>query len=105
MQSPEEIKRQPSEEEELTEEEEEEEEELTEEEEEELSEDGELDEGAEELFEEEDFGYDIGGLLSATLATEEGDTVCSALVTIGEQLATQNKILLKILTTLSKKTN
>ena len=100
MQSPEEIKRRPREEEELTEEEEEEEEE-------ELSEDGELDEGAEEeeLFDEEDFGYDIGGLLSATLATEEGDTVCSALVTIGEQLATQNKILLKILTTLSKKTN
>ena len=88
MQSPEEIKRRPREEEEL-------------------SEDGELDEGAEEeeLFDEEDFGYDIGGLLSATLATEEGDTVCSALVTIGEQLATQNKILLKILTTLSKKTN
>lgn len=49
--------------------------------------------------------FDIGGLLSATLATEEGDTVCSALVTIGEQLATQNKILLKILTTLSKKDN
>lgn len=111
MQSPEEIKHRPREEEEDEEElSEEEEEELTEEEEEELSEDGELDEGAEdeygeELFEEEDFGYDIGGLLSATLATEEGDTVCSALVTIGEQLATQNKILLKILTTLSKKTN
>ena len=52
-----------------------------------------------------DEGIDIGELLSATLATEEGDTVCSAMVTIGEQLATQNKILLKILSTLTKKDN
>ena len=50
-----------------------------------------------------DEGVDLGGLLGATLATEDGDTVCSALVTIGDQLATQNKILLKILSSLSKK--
>jgi len=50
-----------------------------------------------------DEGIDLGGLLGATLATEDGDTVCSALVTIGDQLATQNKILLKILSSLSKK--
>ncbi|QIG59908.1 hypothetical protein [Dishui Lake phycodnavirus 4] len=47
----------------------------------------------------------IGGLLSATLATEEGDTVCTALLDIASQLATQNKILLKILSTLNKKDN
>jgi hypothetical protein len=52
-----------------------------------------------------DEGIDLGGLLGATLATEDGDTVCSALVTIGDQLATQNKILLKILSSLSKKDN
>ena len=50
-----------------------------------------------------DEGIDLGGLLGATLATEDGDTVCSALVTIGDQLDTQNKILLKILSSLSKK--
>lgn len=47
----------------------------------------------------------LGGLLSATLATEDGDTVCTALLDIGSQLATQNKILLKILSTLNKKDN
>ena len=75
------------------------------------------DEGEEEEFEDDDDeemdfgeeGYDgmeaLGGLLSATLATEEGDTVCTALLDIGTQLATQNKILLKILSTLNKKDN
>ena len=74
------------------------------------------DEGEEEEFEDDDEemdfgeeGYDgmeaLGGLLSATLATEEGDTVCTALLDIGTQLATQNKILLKILSTLNKKDN
>lgn len=68
-------------------------------------EDADEDEEMEEGDEYYDEGIDIGELLSATLATEEGDTVCSALVTIGEQLATQNKILLKILSTLAKKDN
>ena len=68
-------------------------------------EDADEDEEMEEGDEYYDEGIDIGELLSATLATEEGDTVCSALVTIGEQLATQNKILLKILSTLTKKDN
>ena len=71
---------------------------------EDADEDEEMEEGeiGDEYYDE---GIDIGELLSATLATEEGDTVCSALVTIGEQLATQNKILLKILSTLAKKDN
>jgi hypothetical protein len=71
--------------------------------EEEFDEDG---EGMEMEFEDNfDNGVDLAELLTATLATEDGDTVCTALVTIGEQLATQNKILLKMLSTLSKKDN
>lgn len=57
--------------------------------------------------EELDFGDDVdvlGGteeLLSALLATPEGDTVCTALVHIGTQLEMQNKILIKILSKLA----
>lgn len=40
-------------------------------------------------------------LLSALLATPDGDTVCSALVHIGTQLEMQNKILIKILSKLT----
>jgi hypothetical protein len=68
--------------------------------------DGEEDfQGEEDFGEMFDNGVDLAELLTATLATEDGDTVCTALVTIGEQLATQNKILLKMLSTLSKKVN
>ena len=42
-------------------------------------------------------------LLSSTLMTEDGDTVCSALVNIGRQLEMQNKIMVKLLTTLQKR--
>jgi|TARA_Y100000389_G_scaffold87520_1_gene84035 hypothetical protein len=51
--------------------------------------------------EDEDFaengGIDIAELMTSLLATEDGDTVCSALVTIATQLQTQNKILIKML--------
>jgi hypothetical protein len=49
--------------------------------------------------EDEDFGesVDIATLMTSLLATEEGDTICTTLVNIGEQLQTQNKILIKIL--------
>lgn len=88
------------------EEETEDEEEEFEEEEEEFEEGEERDEFDEEFdFDGMDGGVDLSELLGATLATEDGDTVCSALVAIGDQLATQNKILLKILSSLSKKTN
>ena len=48
---------------------------------------------------EEDFGesVDIAELMTSLLATDEGDTVCSALVNIANQLQTQNKILIKML--------
>lgn len=60
--------------------------------------------------EDEDYEeMDMGSMLASFLATDEGDNVCTALVTIGNNLDkmsklmdTQNKILLKILTSLSK---
>lgn len=48
----------------------------------------------------EDEGLDIAGLLTSLMATPSGDTVCSTLVTIGQQLQIQNKILIKILSEL-----
>ena len=62
-------------------------------------------EGDEELSvsEEEDFeedvegGVDIADLMTSLMATEDGDTVCSALVNIANQLQTQNKILIKMM--------
>lgn len=60
----------------------------------------------EDNFDDEDDegGYiDTGSLLASVLMTEEGDTVCSALVSISKQLEMQNKIMVKILTQLSKK--
>jgi hypothetical protein len=45
----------------------------------------------------EDGGLDIAELMTSLMATEDGDTVCSALVNIANQLQTQNKILIKML--------
>ncbi len=50
--------------------------------------------------EEDEEGLDIAGLMTSLMATPDGETVCSALVTIGQQLQTQNKILVKILSEL-----
>ena len=57
-----------------------------------------------EMLEDDDEGYmmDMGGLLSSVLATEEGDTVCSALVNISRQMEVQNKILIKMLSQMQK---
>jgi hypothetical protein len=43
---------------------------------------------------------DMASLMTSLFASEEGDTVCTALVTIGQQLQMQNKILVKILSEL-----
>jgi hypothetical protein len=48
----------------------------------------------------EDEGLDIAELMTSLLATEDGDTVCTALVGITQQLQMQNKILIKILSEL-----
>ena len=52
-----------------------------------------------EDFEDEelDDGVDVPTLMTSLLATEEGDTICTALVDIGQQIQVQNKILIKIL--------
>ena len=55
-----------------------------------------------EYMEDEPYIMDMGGLLSSVLATEEGDTVCSALVNISRQMEVQNKILIKMLSQMQK---
>jgi hypothetical protein len=60
--------------------------------------DEELSVSEEEEFEEDaEGGVDIADLMTSLMATEDGDTVCSALVNIANQLQTQNKILIKIM--------
>lgn len=54
------------------------------------------------MFEDEPYMMDMGGLLSSILATEDGDTVCSALVNISRQMEVQNKILIKMLSHMQK---
>lgn len=53
--------------------------------------------------EEEEEGMDIVDLMGSLLTTPEGDTICTALVGVGQQLEIQNKILIKILSRLSQK--
>jgi len=48
----------------------------------------------------EDDAMDVTTLMTSLLATEDGDTVCTALVGISQQLQMQNKILIKILSEL-----
>ncbi len=60
------------------------------------------DEEDEEDFEfEDDEGMDLGAVLAPFLATEDGQTVCTALVSIAKQLENQNKILIKMLSKMS----
>ena len=68
----------------------------------EMGDDEEVDEDYGEEEEEED-GFDLGAVLEPFLATEDGQTICTALVTISKHMEMQNKILVKILTQLSKK--
>ena len=41
-------------------------------------------------------------MLGSVLTTQDGDTVCTALVNMGRQMEIQNKILVKILSSLQK---
>ena len=56
-------------------------------------------------YEDEDENYSapMEAILGSTLTTPEGDTVCSALVNLGHQMEIQNKILVKLLSTLQKR--
>ena len=57
-----------------------------------------------ENFPEDDDDFSpMENLLGQTLTTPEGDTVCTALVYIGQQMEIQNKIFIKLLNTLQKK--
>ena len=58
------------------------------------------DEEDDDLMDLDEDEMDMGSLMTSLLATEDGDTVCTALVAIGQQLQTQNKILIKILSEL-----
>jgi hypothetical protein len=51
---------------------------------------------------EEEMGFDIAASLEPFLATEDGQTVATALVTIAKHMEMQNKILVKMLSKLSK---
>ena len=57
---------------------------------------------------EEDDDYeievDVPTLLSSLLSSEDGDNVCTAILKVSQQVEIQNKILIKILSQLSKKT-
>ena len=59
--------------------------------------DQEILEDLEDLDDLEDDETDIIGLMTSLMATQDGDTVCSALVEISNQMQVQNKILIKIL--------
>jgi predicted class III extradiol MEMO1 family dioxygenase len=59
--------------------------------------DQEIIEDLEDLEDLEDDETDIIGLMTSLMATQDGDTVCSALVEISNQMQVQNKILIKIL--------
>ena len=51
---------------------------------------------------EEEMGFDIAASLEPFLATEDGQTVATALVTIAKHMEMQNKILVKMLSKMSK---
>jgi hypothetical protein len=59
-------------------------------------------EGDEEDGEYDEMGFDLGAALEPFLATEDGQTICTALVTIAKHMENQNKILIKILSQMSK---
>jgi hypothetical protein len=49
--------------------------------------------------------FDVAELMTSLLATDDGDTVCTALVGISNQLQVQNKILVKMLAQLQAMKN
>jgi hypothetical protein len=65
-----------------------------------IMEDDDLEDFDDEDEDEGEEGLDIAGLMTSLMATPDGETVCSALVTIGQQMQVQNKILIKILSEL-----
>jgi hypothetical protein len=64
-----------------------------------------LESGSEVEIEPGEDDFDVAELMSSLFANEEGDTVCTALVGISNQIQTQNKILVKILAQLQNLKN
>lgn len=56
-----------------------------------------------ELFQDSNDLFELTELLSSVTTTEEGDTICTALVDISRQLEVQNKIMIKLLSEMQKK--
>ncbi len=56
-----------------------------------------------ELFQDSNDLFELTELLSSVTTTEEGDTICTALVDISRQLEVQNKIMIKLLSEIQKK--
>ena len=67
-------------------------------------EDGEIPEWVVTGDEEPDVIGHMTDVAASLFSTEEGETVCSALVSISKQLETQNRIMIKILAQLQKST-
>jgi hypothetical protein len=67
----------------------------------EIVEDDEFDEEGMEEDEEFDMGMDLTAVLEPFLATEDGQTICTALVSISKHMENQNKILIKMLTAIT----
>jgi len=67
----------------------------------EILEDDEFDEEGMEEDEEFDMGMDLTAVLEPFLATEDGQTICTALVSISKHMENQNKILIKMLTAIT----
>ena len=65
-------------------------------------EEDEEDEEDDEFEEYDDDGMDLGAILEPFLATEDGQTIATALVSISKHMENQNKILIKMLTQMSK---
>jgi len=63
-------------------------------------------EGEDEFdLEDEEFdemGMDLGAVLEPFLATEDGQTICTALVSLSKHMENQNKILIKLLSAVQK---
>ena len=75
---------------------------VAEDEEDEGEEEDEEDDEDEDEDEDGEFIDPMANVIAGLLSTEDGDTVCTALVKIANQLEIQNKIMVKILSTLKK---
>lgn len=51
---------------------------------------------------EDDMMSPMEAMLGSVLTTQDGDTVCTAIVNLGRQMEIQNKILVKLLSSLQK---